>query len=173
MGQVAELQNHDIPEHIEALDARLREGLTEEERKLAISWSNIALLTKPTPANPKPCMRKFHAEPVGVSRRATIPKLGICIRSDHARATLSPKRPTRNIASTTPHTETIPTRKNGLIVLLPRCRTRKNGWRSEAIASEGRSSPSKKYFRIKGQKASCYLEHFLAQKPKMENPQNR
>ncbi|OAN48448.1 hypothetical protein A6A04_20155 [Paramagnetospirillum marisnigri] len=29
--QVAELQRHDIPEHIEALDARLREGMTEEE----------------------------------------------------------------------------------------------------------------------------------------------
>lgn len=31
LGQVAELQKHDIPEHIEALDARLRDGLTEEE----------------------------------------------------------------------------------------------------------------------------------------------
>lgn len=30
-GQVCELQNHDIPEHIEALDARLREGMTDEE----------------------------------------------------------------------------------------------------------------------------------------------
>lgn len=31
LGQVAELQKYDIPKHIEALDARLREGLTEEE----------------------------------------------------------------------------------------------------------------------------------------------
>ena len=31
LGQVVDLQNHDIPEHIEALDARLREGLTEDE----------------------------------------------------------------------------------------------------------------------------------------------
>jgi hypothetical protein len=152
--QITELQKYEIPEHIEALDARLKEGLTEEQAvselftpwtalqkadptftssiqdrprqaKFTTSWSNLNPPTSYIPTSQPGLLRLLPNDLARSSRATIMSKRGASSVCGHQKARANRKPPTKIITSIMPRITTIRTQKNGSTFWLPKSRRMK------------------------------------------------